>query len=83
MKRSNRNKAYIVDRIENGIAVLYSEDGSKAEIALSDFPRPLSQGDVVMVSDGKYQKNAKETEDRKNRLIALRKELSSDREGKK
>lgn len=83
LKQSNRNNAYIVDRIEDGVAVLYSDDGSKKEIRLADFPKPLSQGDMVFISDGKYCKNTKEAEERKNKLIALRKELSSDREGKK
>ncbi len=83
MKKSTHNNAYIVDRIENGTAVLYSEDGSKLDIKLSDFPKPLSQGDMVMISEGRYQKNEKETEERKKKLIALRKELSSDREVKK
>ncbi len=83
MKKSTHNNAYIVDRIENGIAVLYSEDGSKLDIKLSDFPKPLLQGDMVMISEGRYQKNEKETEERKKKLIALRKELSSDREVKK
>lgn len=83
MKKSTHNNAYIVDRIENGIAVLYSEDGSKLDIKLSDFPKSLSQGDMVMISEGRYQKNEKETEERKKKLIALRKELSSDREVKK
>ena len=83
MKKSTHNNAYIVDRIENGIAVLYSEDGSKLDIKLSDFPKRLSQGDMVMISEGRYQKNEKETDERKKKLIALRKELSSDREVKK
>jgi len=44
------NKTYTVDRIEDGIAVLYDEDEKKLDIAVTDLPenvKDIKEGDIL------------------------------------
>lgn len=41
------NKIYTVDRIEDGIAVLYDEDENKSDIAVTDLPENVKEGDIL------------------------------------
>lgn len=68
----------IVDRFENGYAVI-EFDGNKTE----DIPRELispdvSQGDVVEFINGLWQTNDLDTEERRKRIKKLESELWED-----
>lgn len=58
----------IVDRIEGEIAVLL-EDGTVREIPKADLAEGIAEGDAVFLGeDGFWQKDAAETEGRKERI---------------
>ncbi len=58
----------IVDRIENGIAVLEREDKSLAEIPVSDFPFEICEGNVIVKENGSYSLSLSEEEERRKRI---------------
>lgn len=72
-------ETYIVDRIENDIAVLETEHKTFLQISLSDFKTPVREGNVVFVgADGKYYADTEKTEERRKRLFQLQKNIFSD-----
>lgn len=66
----------IVDRIENGIAVLEKDDLSVVEVALSALPDGTKEGSVILQNeDGSYNLDLTEEEARRKRLLELQKNL--------
>lgn len=66
----------IVDRTENGIAILEKEDLSHIEVALTDLPKGTKEGSVVIQNeDGSYSLDLNEEEARRKRMLELQKNL--------
>ena len=59
----------IVDRIEGAFAVCEMDDKSMQNIALSELPVGVKEGDVIAVENGAYVIDSKQTKER-SELIA-------------
>jgi len=60
---------YIIDRIENGIAVCESlETGGKLEVEAKDLPKRAKEGDTIRDDGGTYLIDAALTKQRKSEL---------------
>ncbi|MCM1022623.1 MAG: DUF3006 domain-containing protein [Prevotella sp.] len=64
----------IIDRIEDGIAVVETEDG-RMEVPRSELAPDIKEGDVVELADGIYVKNQDETDMRRKKIIELQNSL--------
>lgn len=58
----------IVDRIEGALAVCEMDDKSMQNIALSELPVGVKEGDVLAVENGTYVIDAKQTKERSERI---------------
>lgn len=58
----------IVDRIEGAFAVCEMDDKSMQNIALSELPAGVKEGDVLAVENGAYVIDAKQTKERTERI---------------
>lgn len=58
----------IVDRIEGAFAVCEMDDKSMQNIALSELPAGIKEGDVLVVENGAYVIDAKQTAERTERI---------------
>lgn len=58
----------IVDRIEGAFAVCEMDDKSMQNIALSELPAGIKEGDVLAVDNGTYVIDAKQTRERSERI---------------
>lgn len=58
----------IVDRIEGAFAVCEMDDKSMQNIALSELPAGIKEGDVIAVDNGTYVIDAKQTKERSERI---------------
>lgn len=58
----------IVDRIEGTFAVCEMDDKSMQNIALSELPAGIKEGDVLAVDNGTYLIDAKQTKERTERI---------------
>ena len=58
----------IVDRIEGAFAVCEMDDKSMQNIALSELPAGIKEGDVLAVDNGTYVIDAKQTKERSERI---------------
>lgn len=58
----------IVDRIEGAFAVCEMDDKSMQNIALSELPVGVKEGDVLAVENGTYVIDAKQTKERSERI---------------
>ena len=71
---------YVVDRIEENIAVLVSDNGDRVEADLSELHEGVRDGDIVKKSDTGYVFEKELTEKRKNsiksRFDRLKKKMS-------
>ncbi len=65
----------IVDRIENGFAVIEKEDLSHINIDISDFGFSVNEGDVLLFDGEKYIKDETEKDARKRKLLLMQKKL--------
>ena len=65
---------YIVDRIEGDFAVCEAEDQSMIDIALSELPANLKEGDNLAFTDGLYEIMQPDL-DRKERINKLMDDL--------
>ncbi len=65
----------IVDRIEEGFAVLEKEDLSHIRLPLSAFLFPLSEGDILLFDGEKCLRDEKERDERKENLLLMQKKL--------
>ena len=67
---------WIVDRIENNIAVLEAKDKTHLDVPLSLFPDTVKEGDVVVLcEDGTYKTDEAKTKARKAKLFELQKKI--------
>jgi hypothetical protein len=64
-------KRYIVDRIEENIAVCENEDMTFSEINVSLLPRGVKDGDCIIEENGVYTIDVSETEKRKAEVDKL------------
>lgn len=71
----------IVDRIEEGIAVLEKEDGAYVKMQISDFDFCIREGNVLIFDGEKYNLKEDEEEVRRSKLLDLQRKLSQ--KGKK
>ncbi len=66
---------YIVDRLEDGLAVCETEDKKRAVFPVKDLPEALKEGDVLKELDGIFSRDEEETsrrrEQMKERLMGL------------
>jgi len=60
----------IVDRFENNIAVIESDDGM-IQVKKSEIGEDVNEGDVVFLRDGIYIKDSAATEERKKNMTLL------------
>ncbi len=67
---------YIVDRIENGIAVLETEDGF-IEIEIALLPDNVREGSVLRKDDDRFFIDTDSEAERRNRLFMLQQELKN------
>ena len=58
----------IVDRIEGALAVCEMDDKSMQNIALSELPVGVKEGDVLAVENGTYVIDAKQTKERSEHI---------------
>lgn len=66
---------YSVDRIEENFAVCEDEDGKFINIQLSDLPEGVREGDLISLENSVAVILKDETEARRKKLAALRKEI--------
>lgn len=66
---------FIIDRIEDGKAVLECENGEFVNIDLSSLPKNIKEGDVLRFDNGSYFFNAEETEQRSRYIKNLMESL--------
>lgn len=59
---------YIVDRLEDGLAVCETEDQKKAVFPLKDLPESLKEGDVLNELDGIFSRDEEETSRRRSQM---------------
>ncbi len=65
----------IVDRIENGIAVIEKDGNSHFEIKCSLLPMSIREGDVIKSENGKYFIDYEGTVERRNQIKNFQKRL--------
>lgn len=65
---------FTVDRIENGFAVIETDNG-RIEVSRSSLSDGVKEGDVVLFENGVYRKDAEATEKRKQEIIKLQNSL--------
>ena len=65
----------IVDRIENGIAVLEKEDLSHVEISISELEFEIKEGSVLGFFNGKYIENLDEEAKRRQKILLLQRKV--------
>lgn len=70
-------KKYSVDRIENGVAVLIGDDGEIIRVDKSCLTN-ARETDIVVLKDGKYITEEKETAERKEKLFKKQNSLFKD-----
>lgn len=67
---------YIVDRIENTVAVLEDEEMNHTEVFLADLPESIKEGSVLVLnSDGSFMLDMAQTEKRKQKMLDLQNKL--------
>ncbi len=65
----------IVDRIEEGIAVLEKEDGTYIKMNATDFSFDIREGNILTFDGGKYSLIKDEEEERRSKILALQSKL--------
>lgn len=66
----------IVERIEEGIAVLEKEDATYVKIPVIDLCSDLSEGDILTYDGEKYIRNDAEKQERRSKILDLQRKLS-------
>lgn len=64
----------IIDRIENGIAVIETDSG-RIEVSRSELAADVKEGDAVLFENGIYRRDASATEKRRQEIIKLQDSL--------
>lgn len=65
----------IVDRIEDGIAMLEMEDLSHISVSSDSFGVPVKEGDILLFDGVNYTVSEEETEDKKKKLLLMQQML--------
>lgn len=66
---------FVIDHMEDGIAVLEQEDGSHRSVPESELPLDVKEGDVLFLQGESYLVDVAETDRRRAAANALLKEL--------
>lgn len=67
--------SFSLDRIEENLAVLVSDDGKTFAVKMSDLPENVQVGDVLIKNENVFTIDNDETEKRKERIMEKRKKL--------
>lgn len=63
-------KKFVIDRIENGVAVCENNERQRIEINVKDLPENAKEGSVIAILDnGETVLDIAETESRRKRLL--------------
>ena len=62
---------YIVDRIEDNVAVLEGEDGDMTDVKLAELPEGVKEGDVLELKEGRYRIDCARTQNRREQMEDL------------
>ena len=65
----------IIDRIEDGVAVIEKEDFTRISVDVSEFDFSVSEGDVLLFDGDKYIKDEAEKINRKRNLLLMQEKL--------
>ena len=65
----------IIDRIEDGVAVIEKEDLSRVSVDVSEFDFSVGEGDVLLFDGEKYIKDEAEKINRKRNLLLMQEKL--------
>lgn len=60
----------IIDRIENGWAVVETDSGM-TDISLSELPEDIKEGDIIVPADGAYMIDREATESRRREIVEM------------
>jgi hypothetical protein len=72
----------IVDRFEEGLAVcIDTEDDSVSNMSLSELPGNVSEGDVLVYCDGRYDIDKEATNARREKMASKLKGLFNKNKG--
>ncbi|MGI6263868.1 MAG: DUF3006 domain-containing protein [Acutalibacteraceae bacterium] len=66
---------YVVDRLEEGFAVLQDDAEGLHDLPLAQLPPQIRPGDVVIETDGVYTVDSAATEARRQRILRLQRRL--------
>lgn len=66
---------FVIDRIEEAIAVLEKEDGSHFSVPTENLYSDAKEGDVIYLQEGHYCVDPEETQRRRAKANALLEEL--------
>jgi Protein of unknown function (DUF3006) len=69
---------YIIDRFEGDLAVCEAEDGKMVDIEKSRLPKNAEVGDVIVLENGHFRVDKKETDRRRKEIEDLMNELFED-----
>jgi hypothetical protein len=69
---------YIIDRFEGDLAVCEAEDGRMVDIEKSKLPKNAEVGDILVLENGKFRVDKKETEKRRKEIEDLMNEVFDD-----
>ena len=58
----------IIDRIEGSVAICEDEEANQIRISLNQLPENISEGDMIVMREGRYQIDLAGTEQRKARI---------------
>ncbi len=62
---------YVIDRIEDRVAVLQDDKGHSFDVDMSVLPSDATAGDVLQMIDGRYEHDRDETKARRDRIYRL------------
>lgn len=68
----------IIDRIENGIAVIENDDGSHFEMKCGQLPMSIREGDVIKSENGRYVIDYEMTQKCRDEIRNLQKKNSGE-----
>lgn len=67
---------YIIDRIEKKIVICENQETKKMEnFNLEKFPEDVKDGDIVIMKNGKFEKDENETKKQKDKINELMRKL--------
>lgn len=65
----------IVDRIEDGIAVIETGENTYIKIPVGDLPEDVREGSVLVLKNGVYVLDIQQEEMRRKKLFELQKQI--------